>query len=292
MIANTLKTYAEHFEETVSPLWQTEPTEYSVLYDACQYSLLLGGKRIRPFLVNAFYKLCGGKDDASLNFELAIECIHTYSLIHDDLPFMDDDDMRRGKPACHIQFGNANALLAGDALLTKAFSFAAQTKGVKPENVLEAITVLSECSGIDGMIGGQVIDLLYEDKVADEFILEKICSLKTGALIKAACLIGTILADASPEQREAAESFAKNLGLAFQITDDILDVVGNEEKLGKPVGSDQNNDKSTFVSVFGIEKAKRLAEELTQRAKDSLDIFGESALPLKELADFLCSRDY
>lgn len=292
MIANTLKTYAKHFEETVSPLWQTEPTEYSVLYDACKYSLLLGGKRLRPFLVNAFYKLCGGKDDASLNFELAIECIHTYSLIHDDLPFMDDDDMRRGKPACHIQFGNANALLAGDALLTKAFSFAAQTKGVKPENVLEAIKVLSECSGIDGMIGGQVIDLLYEDKAADEFILEKICSLKTGALIKAACLIGVILADATPDKREAAESFAENLGLAFQITDDILDVVGNEEKLGKPVGSDQNNDKSTFVSVFGIEKAKHLAEELTLRAKDSLDIFGEPATSLKQLADFLCIRDY
>ncbi len=292
MIANTLKTYAKHFEETVSPLWQTEPTEYSVLYDACKYSLLLGGKRLRPFLVNSFYKMCDGKNDASLNFELAIECIHTYSLIHDDLPFMDDDDMRRGKPACHIQFGNANALLAGDALLTKAFSFAAQTKGAKPQNVLEAITVLSECSGIDGMIGGQVIDLLYEDKAADELVLEKICSLKTGALIKAACLIGTILADATPEQRKAAESFAENLGLAFQITDDILDVIGNEEKLGKPVGSDQDNDKSTFVSVFGIEKAKHLAEELTQRAKDSLDIFGEAAIPLKELADFLCNRDY
>lgn len=292
MIDNTLKTYANHFEETVSPLWESEPTEYSVLYDACKYSLLLGGKRLRPFLVNAFYKLCGGKDEASLNFELAIECIHTYSLIHDDLPFMDDDDMRRGKPACHIQFGNANALLAGDALLTKAFSFAAQTKDVNPKNVLEAITVLSDCSGIDGMIGGQVIDLLYEDKAANEFVLEKICSLKTGALIKAACLIGAILADATAEQRTAAQSFAENLGLAFQITDDILDVVGNEEKLGKPVGSDRDNDKSTFVSVFGIEKAKSLANELTQRAKDSLNIFGQAAAPIKELADFLCTRDY
>lgn len=292
MINEALSSYAESFEKGLSSAFSNQPCEYEILYDACRYSLLIGGKRIRPFLINRFFRLCSGNLRGSENFEYAIECIHTYSLVHDDLPSMDNDDMRRGKPSCHIKFGEANALLAGDALLTKAFSFAAKTEQLKPDNVLKAICVLADNSGIDGMIGGQVIDLIYEDKTADENILKTICSLKTGALIKAACKIGAILGGADKERIAAAESYAEHLGLAFQIVDDILDVVGDQDKLGKPINSDLENNKSTFVTLFGIEKCKKLVDELTEKAKSSLDIFGESADELKALADYLCKRDY
>ena len=292
MINKALSSYAESFEKDLCTAFSNKECEYEILYDACGYSLLIGGKRIRPFLINRFYRLCSGNLSGSENFEMAIECIHTYSLVHDDLPSMDNDDMRRGKPSCHIKFGEANALLAGDALLTKAFSLAAETSKIRPENVLKAISVLADCSGIDGMIGGQVIDLFYEDKKADENILKTICTLKTGALIKAACKIGAILGGADEDRIKAAENYAEYLGLAFQIVDDILDVVGDQDKLGKPINSDLENNKSTFVTLFGIEKCKKLVEELTEKAKSSLDIFGETADELKALADYLCKRDY
>lgn len=292
MINKALSSYAESFEKDLCTAFSNKECEYEILYDACGYSLLIGGKRIRPFLINRFYRLCSGNLSGSENFEMAIECIHTYSLVHDDLPSMDNDDMRRGKPSCHIKFGEANALLAGDALLTKAFSLAAETSKIRHENVLKAISVLADCSGIDGMIGGQVIDLFYEDKKADENILKTICTLKTGALIKAACKIGAILGGADEDRIKAAENYAEYLGLAFQIVDDILDVVGDQDKLGKPINSDLENNKSTFVTLFGIEKCKKLVEELTEKAKSSLDIFGETADELKDLADYLCKRDY
>ena len=292
MINKALSSYAESFEKDLCTAFSNKECEYEILYDACGYSLLIGGKRIRPFLINRFYRLCSGNLSGSENFEMAIKCIHTYSLVHDDLPSMDNDDMRRGKPSCHIKFGEANALLAGDALLTKAFSLAAETSKIRPENVLKAISVLADCSGIDGMIGGQVIDLFYEDKKADENILKTICTLKTGALIKAACKIGAILGGADEDRIKAAENYAEYLGLAFQIVDDILDVVGDQDKLGKPINSDLENNKSTFVTLFGIEKCKKLVEELTEKAKSSLDIFGETADELKALADYLCKRDY
>ena len=292
MINKALSSYAESFEKDLCTAFSNKECEYEILYDACGYSLLIGGKRIRPFLINRFYRLCSGNLSGSENFEMAIECIHTYSLVHDDLPSMDNDDMRRGKPSCHIKFGEANALLAGDALLTKAFSLAAETSKIRPVNVLKAISVLADCSGIDGMIGGQVIDLFYEDKKADENILKTICTLKTGALIKAACKIGAILGGADEDRIKAAENYAEYLGLAFQIVDDILDVVGDQDKLGKPINSDLENNKSTFVTLFGIEKCKKLVEELTEKAKSSLDIFGETADELKALADYLCKRDY
>ena len=292
MIKQSLKQYADYLEKNIEYLYDTDPSAYEIVYDACRYSLLLGGKRIRPFLLNRFYKLCGGMDDASANFEFAIECIHTYSLIHDDLPCMDNDDMRRGKPSCHKRFGESFALLAGDALLTDAFQLASYTKDVKSERILTSIGELAAYSGIDGMIGGQAIDLLYENKSADIEILKQICSLKTGALIRAACKIGCILAGASKEEIAAADNFAKGLGLAFQIVDDILDEIGDEEKLGKPIHSDKESNKSTFVSLLGIEKCKELVIELTEQAKRELEIFGEDADELKSLADFLCYRDY
>lgn len=292
MIKDSLNQYAKTIEEYIEYLFESDTRKYEIVNDACRYSLLLGGKRIRPFLINSFYKLCGGEENYSANFEVAIECIHTYSLIHDDLPCMDNDDMRRGQPSCHKKFGETFALLAGDALLTDAFALASYTTDVESKNVLKAIRVLAECAGTDGMIGGQVIDLLYEDKTADIEVLKQICSLKTGKLIMAACKIGCILANADKEKIEAAEKYAECLGLAFQIVDDILDEIGSEEKLGKPIHSDKENNKSTFVSLLGIEKCRGIVAELTEKAKRELDIFGDKACELKELADYLCNRDY
>lgn len=292
MINNKIASYAHNFEKRLAQLFEHEICEYSVMTDACRYSLLLGGKRLRPFLLNEFYRLCGGKDDGSFKFEAAIECIHTYSLIHDDLPCMDDDDIRRGKPSCHKQFDEATALLAGDALLTKAFGLAASCDIPDGKLVLRAVAALSELSGIDGMIGGQVVDLKYENMSADEDILRLICSLKTGALIKAACTVGCILAGAGEDEISAAASYAEHLGLAFQIVDDILDETSTVEKLGKPVHSDAGNQKSTFVSLYGVEKCRTIVSELTHKAKTSLDIFGDRADTLKELADYLCTRDH
>lgn len=291
-VKRAIKDYAAEFENRLSACFSENNTEYAVITDACRYSLLLGGKRLRPYLMHCFYKLCGGEGDGSFGFEAAIECIHTYSLIHDDLPCMDNDDMRRGKPSCHIKFGEANALLAGDALLTAAFGIAAEKTVSSAENKLRAISLLSRHAGIDGMIGGQAVDLIYEEKIADESVLKLICSLKTGALIKAACTIGCVLAGADEEKISAAEAYADYLGLAFQIVDDILDETSTVEKLGKPIHSDKGNNKSTFVSIFGIDRCKELVFELTDKAKEALNVFGPEAEGLKNLADYLCNRDY
>ena len=287
-----LKKYAESFEKALNTFYSEKKTNYKIVSDAMSYSLMLGGKRLRPYLLHQFFCLLGGENNASINFEVAIESIHTYSLIHDDLPCMDDDDMRRGKPSCHKKYGEAYALLAGDGLLTEAFGIAAKTQNIDSKLVVKALSVLSSLSGVNGMIGGQTIDLLSEGKSVGEEVLREICSLKTGALIKAACTIGCILANASEEQILAASKYAECLGLAFQIEDDILDCIGDEQKLGKPVHSDEDNNKSTFVTVFGIEKCKEKVASLTQEAKNALNIFGSKADNLKALADFLCNRDY
>ena len=292
MIEKKLSDYANTFENNLSSLYKHTECEYSVLCDACAYSLLLGGKRIRPFLLHEFYTLCGGADDASFNFEAAVESIHTYSLIHDDLSCMDNDDLRRGKPSCHIKFGEANALLAGDALLTKAFALAAASKNIKAEYSLKALKLLADYAGIDGMIGGQTVDLLYENKPADENILKLICSLKTAALIKAACEIGCVIAGADETAVKAAGDYAEAIGLAFQIVDDILDETATTEKLGKPVHSDAANNKATFLTLYGIEKCKQIVSELTKKAKSSLVVFNSSADDLISFADYLCNRQY
>ncbi len=287
-----LKKYADSFEEALNIFYSDKDTSYRIVLDAMSYSLRLGGKRLRPYLLRQFYTLCGGENSDSINFEVAIESIHTYSLIHDDLPCMDDDDMRRGKPSCHKKYGEAYALLAGDGLLTEAFGIAAKTQNLDSTLVVKALRVLSDLSGVRGMIGGQTVDLLSEDKTVGEEVLREICALKTGALIKAACTIGCILANASEEEILAASKYADCLGLAFQIEDDILDCIGDEQKLGKPIHSDENNNKSTFVTVFGIENCKEKVSTLTEQAKDALSIFGSKANNLKALADFLCNRDY
>jgi geranylgeranyl diphosphate synthase type II len=261
-----------------------------IITQAMQYSLKNGGKRVRPVLTLEFCNIICGDYTRAIPFACAVEMIHTYSLIHDDLPCMDNDDMRRGKPANHIEFGEANALLAGDALLTHAFETAAKGD-TSAEAKVKAILVLSSLAGVNGMIGGQVLDLKNEGKSISQNELITTHNLKTGALIKAACELGCIAADANENELRAADEYAGNLGLAFQIIDDILDVTGDEATLGKPVGSDSENEKTTFVTLFGIEKAKQMAEEYTLKAVNALNAFGGNTEFLKELAYKLTERN-
>lgn len=265
------------------------PENGGIVCDAMRYSLQNGGKRIRPVLALEFCRVCGGDIHSALPFACAVEMIHTYSLIHDDLPCMDDDGLRRGKPSCHVRYGEAFALLAGDALLTLAFK-KLMTAPLPPERRAEACLLLSDAAGYSGMVGGQELDLLNEGKKVTAEALRETDALKTGELIRAACLLGCIAAGADQKQREAAAIYAENIGLAFQITDDILDVTGSTETLGKPAGSDEENGKSTYVSLLGLEKSKELAAELTQRAVASLYVFGAEGGFLSELAYALIQR--
>ena len=285
-----LDSYIPMIEIKLQEILKHKECEYSMLKDAMRYSASAGGKRIRPALMMEFCRVCGCYANVAINFACALEMIHTYSLIHDDLPCMDDDDMRRGKPSCHIAFGEANALLAGDALLTDAFRVALSTSGVSAENVVKAAKVLSECAGVDGMIGGQVIDLKYEESKPNLESVVDMYRMKTGALLVAAAKIGCILAGASEEKCKAAEDFALNLGLAFQIKDDILDMVSTTEELGKPVGSDSEMEKSTYVSFVGLEQAEKDVEKYTNSAILSLGIFGSEAENLKQFAINLINR--
>ncbi len=257
---------------------------------AMLYSVENGGKRIRPVLTLEFCRLCGGDIETAIPLACAIEFIHTYSLIHDDLPCMDNDDMRRGKPASHIQFGEANALLAGDSLLTMAFETLASADKLNCHAIVKAVSVLARAAGCAGMIGGQVLDLDNEDKSITVYDLRQVDNLKTGELIRAACVLGCIAANANEQYVKAASSFAAHLGLAFQIVDDILDVTSNEETLGKPIGSDIENSKSTYVSLLGLEKAQQIANALTETAILSLSPFGKDADFLISLSKKLLAR--
>lgn len=256
--------------------------------DAMRYSLKNGGKRLRPVFCLEFAKCCGASDDDALDFACALEYVHTYSLIHDDLPCMDNDDFRRGKPSCHKQFGEATALLAGDALLTHAFQIIADSP-LSADKKSAAVSLLAGCSGVGGMIGGQVIDLKYESENPNIAQLLDVHRLKTGALISAACRLGCVAGNASEAQLEAAGKYAEKLGIAFQIKDDILDVVGDSEVLGKPVGSDAENNKTTYVTIKGIEESQRDVEALTTEAISALSAF-ENAEFLGILAEKLTNR--
>lgn len=262
-----------------------------IVTDAMRYSIQNGGKRIRPMLTLEFCRVCGGDPQTALPFACAVEMIHTYSLIHDDLPCMDDDDLRRGKPSCHKKFGESYALLAGDGLLTLAFETLTKAYAISPQNIVRAVRVLSDFAGVNGMIGGQVIDLLSEEKQADYEILQRIDRLKTGALIKSAVLLGCIAANVQDEAvLSAAETYAENIGFAFQVVDDILDVTSDTDTLGKPVGSDAKNAKSTFVSLLGLEACKSLANRLTENAVQALNAFPRDTEFLKDLANQLAVR--
>ncbi|MCY1714233.1 polyprenyl synthetase family protein [Caproiciproducens galactitolivorans] len=264
------------------------------LINAMRYSLLGGGKRIRPLLVLEFCRICGGDVNAALPFACAVEMIHTYSLIHDDLPCMDDDDMRRGHPSNHKVFGEDTALLAGDALLTMAFETMLSEESVRmagAERAAAAAGILARAAGAYGMVGGQVIDLMSEGRVIDLNTLKEMDECKTGALILAAAKMGCVIAGANESQIEAAEKYAKAIGLAFQVVDDILDVTGNSETLGKPVGSDHENSKCTYVTLMGLDNAKIKALELTDAAVKALEGFESGTETLSQLARALVSRD-
>lgn len=260
-----------------------------VVVEAMKYSLLNGGKRLRPVFCLEFAKMCSCDRKDALDFACAVEYIHTYSLIHDDLPCMDDDDYRRGKPSCHKKFGEATALLAGDGLLTQAFQIIGDCDLSDSKKVL-ATRLLAQNSGVLGMIGGQVIDLKYESETPDLKQLLSVHRLKTGALISAACLLGCIAAGADNDKISAASRFAYNLGIAFQIKDDILDVVGNSEILGKPVGSDAENEKTTYVTLEGLEKSQSDVEKLTNSAINELSAFDNNEFVML-LAQKLVNRN-
>lgn len=279
-------------EQKLDGLIPEKGDDFSSARRAMRYSLLSGGKRIRPVLLLEFYKLCGGEGDNVLNFAAAIEMIHTYSLIHDDLPCMDNDDMRRGKPSCHKAFGEDTALLAGDALLTLAFSAAAKTEGLPSERVLRAISVLADKAGIDGMVGGQVMDLQFEKTGADSDELKEMYLKKTSCLLKAAAVCGCVLAGADEEYIKYAEEYADSVGLAFQIIDDILDCTADEKTFGKPIGSDEKNGKITYVTLYGIDGARKKAAELSEKAEKLLDNFKGDSTALKELTKYLLNRRY
>ncbi len=281
----TMRHYAERIEKYLSECFlQDEPQKK--LFEAMRYSLLAGGKRIRPVMVQAFCEMCGMDGEKALPFAAAVEMVHTYSLIHDDLPCMDNDDFRRGKPTNHKVYGEATAVLAGDALLTAAFAQLASAQ-LPADRIVKALRVLSECSGELGMVGGQILDMAAEERVCTQEEVLAIQSRKTGALIAAACQLGVIAAGGSDEQQKAAERYAYRLGLAFQIRDDMLDVIGDLKQLGKATGMDEN--KNTFVRLYGLEKCEQLVAEYTQQAIDALGVF-EHADFLINLANALSSR--
>ncbi len=264
-----------------------------VLAQSMKYSLEAGGKRVRPSLVIEFAKLCRADEKKALPFACAVEMVHTYSLIHDDLPCMDDDDLRRGKPSNHKVYGEDIALLAGDALLTLAFEIMSSDETaalIGDKACRRGVNVLANYAGAGGMVGGQVIDLISENQSAPVEVLREMDYKKTACLIKASCELGCICANANESLISAASRYGECIGLAFQIVDDILDVTSSDEELGKPVGSDRQNSKSTYVSLLGVEKCRELVNELTNQAVNSLETFGEGAQELKELALRLAHR--
>jgi len=287
---NRLNYYCKIIDNRLSELLTREGCLQQVVFDAMKHSASAGGKRIRPILLLEFCRISGGDINDAIDFACALEMIHTYSLIHDDLPCMDNDDIRRGKPSCHIAFGEANALLAGDALLNLAFETMLSSKAnVNAQIKLDAINNIAKCSGVDGMIGGQVIDLSNEGNDISKEILLRLYRDKTAMLLKAATVSGAILGGADNEKISAAEDFAINLGIAFQIIDDVLDCIGDSAILGKPIGSDEKNNKKTYVSFEGIDGAQKEAEKLTSKALLALKSFDNTEF-LKELALMLCKR--
>ncbi|MBR4319573.1 MAG: polyprenyl synthetase family protein [Oscillospiraceae bacterium] len=295
-----LKSYAERTEQrllTIVSAMQKQAEENALavntLFDAMRHSLTAGGKRIRPALIYAFCEACGGTLETADAAACAMEMTHTSSLIFDDLPAMDNDDMRRGKPSCHKAFGEATAILAGDALICAPFSVIAEDITLTPEQKLALIKILSREEGSSGMVGGQMLDMQFETQEAvTAKELEIMCLGKTGALMKASCQMGCICGKASPALVQAAGSYGMALGLAFQIIDDILDVTATSEQLGKPAGSDAEEEKKTFVTILGLEDAQKRAAELTASAHAQLQKFPDSEAKafLQALTDALLNR--
>ena len=263
----------EYLSGIFSRFRQTEPQK--PLFDAMEYSLLAGGKRLRPIFALDFCRMCGADWKNAAPFAAAIEMIHTYSLIHDDLPCMDNDDFRRGRPTNHKVYGEGLAVLAGDALLTDAFMLAATAKLPNPSDMSTAIALMAEGAGSLGMVGGQVLDIMSEQRELTEQEVLDIQTRKTGRLISIACCLGVLAGGGTEEQFDAAAQFAAGLGLAFQIRDDMLDVIGTQEEMGKGVGTD--TQKNTFVRLYGLEKCEKLVQKYTKYAIDALDAFEDNA---------------
>ena len=277
--------FMERYLKDIYPRFRREPQKQ--LFDAMEYSLLAGGKRLRPIFALDFCRMCGGDWKTAAPFAAAMEMIHTYSLIHDDLPCMDNDDFRRGRPTNHKVYGETMAILAGDGLLTDAFMLAASAKLPKPEQMGFAIQILAQNAGSLGMVGGQVLDIQSETRELSEQEVIDIQSRKTGALINAACVLGVIAGGGDEKKIEAAATFAGALGMAFQIRDDMLDVIGTQEEMGKGVGTDDT--KNTFVKLYGLEKCEELVRKYTDVAIGSLKIFEDNTY-MADLALSLTDR--
>ncbi len=291
---NSSDKYLTLVDKTLIKLLEGGRNEYKALTDAMIYSVSAGGKRIRPMLAMAFASLCGKSPEVALYPACGVELIHTYSLIHDDLPCMDNDDMRRGKPSNHIVFGEDTALLAGDAMQSLAFEAILSDESVEKigfEAAAKCARTLAKLCGKDGMVGGQVVDLALEKCEGDVETVTLMHSLKTAALIKAACVMGCIAAGADDEKINAAAEYAECIGMQFQIVDDILDVTSTTDVLGKPVNSDIENNKSNMVSLLGIEKCRTLAKELTDKAINALDAFNGDTSGLIHFAQKLLNRN-
>ena len=291
-MASEMQLYRERVESKLLSLLSSRANIATHLNEAMQYSLLNGGKRLRPILVYQACKLLGGSLEQADNAACAIEAIHSYSLVHDDLPAMDDDDLRRGKPTCHIKFDEATAILAGDALLTLAFELLSCDDSLQsPDIKLKMVQTLATASGDLGMVDGQAFDLGSVGKALTLEELQSMHGAKTGALIRAALRLGALASNnATQDSLTALDQYGIAIGLAFQIQDDILDIEGSTEQLGKPQGSDLERDKPTYPALMGLEASKAWLEELVEQANDALSSFGEQATPLREIAQFIISR--
>lgn len=293
MIAARLLENAALVEGALAAYTAEQDVDFAEELEAERYALLSRAKRIRPTLVLEFCRLFGGSDEAAMPFACAVEMVHTYSLIHDDLPCMDDDDMRRGRPTCHKVYGEATALLAGDGLLTRAFAVIASNTAVSGDAVRDAVSVLARAAGSFGMIGGQVMDLAGEHKKLPLEALKKLHAHKTGAMIEVSATLGCLAAglSLSDARTEAAKRYARGIGLAFQIVDDVLDVTADAALLGKPIGSDAENEKTTFLTYFTPNEALDHARAVTKEAKEALAGIPQTEF-LTGLADYLVTRDH
>lgn len=287
----TLEQHLSYFEKQFPTIFSSLAEE-NRLIEAMRYACEGGGKRLRPVLLMECCRMSGGNPQKAFAFAAALELIHSYSLVHDDMPCMDNSLLRRGKPSVHAAFGETLALLTGDALLNLAFETALSDNTFPVSLKLSATHILADCAGVHGMIGGQLLDLESEEKIIDLPTLKKLQERKTAALLVAACQMGATLGGGSKEQIEQAGQYGYYIGLSFQIVDDILDATATAEELGKPVGSDAQNQKNTYVSLLGIEKARQLAEEYTQKAIKALTPFGEQGKDLHYLAVQLLHRTH
>lgn len=291
-IANYLQVQGQMIDRYLEGLIPLRHGPYQHLFEAARYSLSTGGKRIRPILTLATVQMLGGLQEAALIPACALEIIHTYSLIHDDLPCMDDDDFRRGQPTLHKKYTEGHAVLTGDFLLTYAFELLATLPNFNADKKIKLIATLARHIGSEGMIGGQVMDVAFEGKKINLDSLTRLHKLKTGALITAAVEFGGILADATEIQMENLKQFGDQIGLAFQVVDDVLDITSSQAKHGRAVSSDLLNEKSTFVKLLGLEQSQAFAEELYHRAIKNLREFSEKSVVLISLADFIVHRKH